>query len=94
MILFITYLLNLFDLAMTSLWVRLYGIEAEANPIGRWLFESNLSWVVKIFAVGGLLAVLGVCIHKHPQNAWTAFIPLVAYGLIAVYHVAIYFYIK
>lgn len=35
MILFITYLLNLFDLFMTTLWVRLYGIEAEANPVGR-----------------------------------------------------------
>lgn len=35
MILLTTYLLNLFDFAMTTLWVRLYGIDAEANPVGR-----------------------------------------------------------
>lgn len=35
MTLILTYLLNLFDLFMTTLWVRLYGIEAEANPVGR-----------------------------------------------------------
>lgn len=87
--LIITYLLNLFDLAMTTLWVKLYGIEAEANPIGRWLFESNMAWAVKIFAVGGALAAMGVCIRKRQKLAWTAYIPLVVYGLIAVYHVII-----
>lgn len=91
MIFLLTYLLNLFDLAMTSLWVKHYGISAEANPIGRWLFESNMAWAVKIFAVGGLLAVMGVCIRKRPKTAWVAYIPLVVYGLIAMYHVIILF---
>jgi hypothetical protein len=92
MILLITYLLNLFDLAMTALWVKLYGIEAEANPIGRWLFENNMAWAVKIFAVGGLLALMGVCIRKRPRLAPVAYIPLVVYGLIAVYHAIILVY--
>lgn len=92
MILLLTYLLNLFDLAMTSLWVKHYGISAEANPIGRWLFESNMAVMVKIFAVGGLLAVMGVCIRRRPRLAPVAYIPLVVYGLIAVYHVIIFFY--
>ena len=92
MILLLTYLLNLFDLAMTTLWVKLYGIEAEANPIGRWLFESDMAWAVKIFAVGGLLAVMGVCIRKRPRLAPVAYIPLVVYGVIAVYHVILFVY--
>ena len=89
MTLFITYLLNLFDLAMTTLWVRLYGIEAEANPIGRWMFEHNIAWAVKVFVVGGLLAVMGVCIRKKPKLAWVAYIPLVMYAVLAGYHLII-----
>ena len=92
--LIITYLLNLFDLAMTSLWVHLYGISIEANPIGQWMFNHNVAWMVKIFAVGGLLAVMGVCIRKHPKAAWVAYIPLVAYGLLAIYHLVIFYYTK
>lgn len=86
MILLITYLLNLFDLAMTNHWVSLYGLDAEANPIGRWFYESNMAGVVKIFAVGGLLALLGVCIRKRPRLAWIISIPLLAYIAVAIYH--------
>lgn len=88
----LTYLLNLFDLIMTTLWVRLYGIEAEANPAGRWMFEHNVAWAVKVFAVGGFLAVMGICIRKRPKYAPVAYIPLVAYAVIAVYHLVIFFY--
>lgn len=94
MILLITYLLNLFDLAMTSLWVKHYGISVEANPIGRWLLDTNLAWVFKIFAVGGLLAVLGYLLKRYPKHAWTAYIPLTAYTVLAVYHIAIFFCTK
>ncbi len=88
------YLLNIVDYLFTSYWVKLYGIEAEANPIGRWLFNNNMAWAVKIFAVGGLLAVMGVCIRKVPKAAWVAYIPLVAYGLLAIYHIVIFFCTK
>lgn len=89
MILLTTYLLNLFDLFMTTLWVRIYGISAEANPIGRWMFNHNIAWAVKVFAVGGLLAVMGVCIHKRPKTAWVAYIPLGVYAVLAGYHLII-----
>lgn len=94
MTLFITYLLNLFDLAMTTLWVRLYGIEAEANPIGRWMFEHNIAWAVKIFAVGVLLAVMGWCIRRRPNMKPLAFIPFSVYAVLAVYHIVIFFCTK
>ena len=85
----ISYLLNLFDLFMTTLWVRLYGIEAEANPIGRWMLTHNIAWAVKVFAVGGLLAVMGICIRKRPKTAWVAYIPLCVYAVLAGYHLVI-----
>ena len=94
MILLTTYLLNLFDLFMTTLWVRLYGIEAEANPVGRWMFNHNIAWAVKVFAVGGLLAVMAVCIRKKPSLRPLAYIPFSVYAVLAVYHIVIFFCTK
>jgi hypothetical protein len=41
----ISYLLNIIDYLFTAYWVHKFGIEIEieANPIGRWMFENNLS---------------------------------------------------
>lgn len=91
MALLIAYLLNIIDYLFTRHWVNLYGLSAEGNPFGRWLFENNLVGVVKFFGVGGLLAVMGVCIHLKPRLKWTAYIPLVVYGLIVIYHLVIFF---
>lgn len=38
-----TYLLNLFDLVMTYRLYHLYGLSIEANPIGKFLLETNLA---------------------------------------------------
>ena len=89
MIILITYLLNLYDLVMTTLWVNLYGLSIEGNPIGRWMLVHNVAWVVKIFVVGALLAAMGVCIRKRPQLAWAAYIPFTAYAALAAYHIVI-----
>ena len=87
MTLFIAYALNIIDYLFTSHWVNLYGLSAEGNPIGRWLFENNVAGIVKIFIVGGFMAVMGVCIRKCPKAAWTALIPLAVYGLMVLYHI-------
>jgi hypothetical protein len=89
--LIISYILNIIDYIFTTHWVRKFGIEIEANPFGRWMYSHNVAWVFKIFIVGGLLAVLGYFIKRYPNIAWIAYIPLVVYGLIAVYHIIIYF---
>lgn len=89
MTLFIAYALNIIDYLFTSHWVNLYGLSAEGNPLGRWLFENGLAGVFKIFIVGGLMAVLGICIRLKPRLAPTAYIPLVVYGVIAIYHIGI-----
>lgn len=91
MTLFIAYLLNIIDYLFTSHWVNLYGINIEGNPLGRWMFENNLAFPCKFILVPILLALLGVCISKHPQAKWVAYIPLVVYGLIDIYHGYIYF---
>jgi hypothetical protein len=66
-----------------------FGIGIEANPLGRWMFENNVAWVFKFFIVGGLLALLGYCIAKKPNASFVAYIPLIVYGLIVVYHIYI-----
>ena len=90
MIYLITYLLNLFDLVMTNRLVNMYGLSVEGNPIGRWLYTYDMAWVVKVFGVGALLLVIGLGIKKKPQLKWLAYIPLVVYGLLAIYHIGIW----
>lgn len=87
------YLLNIIDYIFTAYWVHKFGIEIEANPIGRWMFENNVAWVFKIFIVGGAFAVIGYVIKREPKYAWTAFIPLVVYAAIVVYHISICIYL-
>jgi hypothetical protein len=83
------YLLNIIDYIFTAYWVYKFGLEIEANPIGRWMFENSVAWVYKIFIVGGAFAVLGYFIKREPKYAWVAFIPLVVYALIVIYHIVI-----
>lgn len=85
-----TYLLNLFDLAMTNRLVNMYGLSVEGNPLGRWLYSTDTALFTKVFGVGGILAMLGHITKKHPQYAWAIYIPLVAYGLLAIYHIGIW----
>ena len=69
--------------------MRKFGIGAEANPIGRWMFENNVAGVFKIFIVGGLFALLGYLIHRCPKAAKVAYIPLCMYAVIIIYHIII-----
>lgn len=87
MILLITYILNIIDYLFTAHWVRLYGIEIEGNPLAVWMFNHNIAWAVKFFAVGGLLALLGYLIHRQPKAAAVAYIPLAVFAAVDVYHI-------
>lgn len=89
MICFIAYLLNIIDYLFTAYWVHKFGIEIEANPIGRWMFENNVAWVYKIFIVGGLLALIGYLIKKCPKAIISAYILLGVYAGLVVYHIVI-----
>lgn len=84
MILLITYLLNLFDLYMTLYWVYRYGLEAEGNPVGRWLLETGLAVPWKVFGIGMCLIVMREAVKRKPQYAWTGWLVLAVYALLAV----------
>lgn len=85
------YALNIIDYIFTAYWVHKFGIEIEANPIGRWMFENNITWVVKIFIVGGAFAVLGYFIKREQKAVILVKILLIVYGGIVVYHLIILF---
>ena len=89
--LIIAYILNLLDYAITAYWVSLCGTEIEANPLMRWCFENDIAWAVKIYGVGALMAVVGICINKKPRTAWAAWVLLIVYSAIALYHLALVF---
>ena len=88
--LFIAYTLNIIDYLFTAYWVKLYGIEIEANPIARWMLENNVAWAVKFFAVGVLFLLLGYFITRYKKYAWVVYIPLTVYTAIFIYHIIIF----
>lgn len=87
MILLITYILNIIDYLFTVHWVRLYGIEAEMNPLFRWMLEHNIAGFIKIFVAGGILALIGYIYKLYPKYAWTAYILLTLYAAVDVYYI-------
>ena len=87
--LIIAYGLNLFDLAVSTYWVKRFGVEIESNPVGRWLYETGMVWPVKIFLMGALLFALYSGIKTHPEWEWTSWLVLAVYGSLALYHVVL-----
>ena len=63
----------------------------EANPIGRWLIQTNLVYPFKIGVVGGLLLAIGLLgkIDKKYTSA-LSWITLVIYTLVVLYHIVIF----
>ena len=89
MILIITYILNLFDLVCTMLWVNELGTDIEANPIGKWMIQSGGVYFVKIVVIGLILYILYLITKAKPKLKWVCWIPMVAYSLLAIYHIII-----
>ncbi len=84
--LIIAYLFNIIDYIATAYWIHLYGIAVETNPFMRWMFAHNMAWIVKIIIVGGLFAVLGYLIYRYPRASKWAYVPLIVYGALTIYH--------
>lgn len=87
--LILTYFLNLFDLAFTMYMVNRFGIEVEANPVGRWLIQSGSVYFVKIVVMAVALFLLYVCTQQVPKWKWLRWIPFALYFLLAIYHLYI-----
>ena len=87
--LILTYLLNLFDLYCTMQFVKRYGIEVEANPIGRWMIQTGSVYAVKIGVVAVALFLLYHCILAQPRLKWASWLVLAIYATLAIYHLYI-----
>ena len=95
--LLIAYLLNLFDLAMTNHWVNKFGIEIEANPIGRWLYQNHLAVPIKVFGIGAIFLILHNAIKhrdkglEHSTQWWdiASWVVLAVYSILSIYHIVI-----
>lgn len=85
----ITYILNLLDLAMTTLWVKRFGVDIEANPIGRWLYETGAVYAVKVFGIGAALALIYMLARDKPYFKLVSWGVLAVYAALAVYHLVI-----
>ena len=77
--LIIIYLLNLIDYFQTRYVISIFGLGVEANPIGRFLFEHNLAWPVKILVVPILLLIAGYVVKVNRKLVWMVYLLLVLY---------------
>lgn len=87
----LSYLLNVVDYLFTLQWVRLYGIEAEANPFGRWLLQNGLGGFVKFVVMAELFLILGVLIKQCPRAKYAVYIVFAGYLTVTLYHVSLAF---
>lgn len=87
--LIITFVLSIADYLFTLYFVRLYGLEVEANPIGRWLLEEPWRGIVfKVLGVAALLAVLYV-FRSYKIEVIGSWIVMVAYAALVIYHIVL-----
>lgn len=92
--LIIIYILNILDLIFTKHWVNKFGLEIEANPIGKWFLATELRQVV--FKV--IIPAVGlVILYIYRNNTWAnigSWILLIAYVLLIIYHIVIFYIAK
>lgn len=81
------YVLNLFDCAVTLWFFSLIGISIESNPFGVVLLQNPIVTVLfKVVVIG--LALLVLYQNRQSKAAQTGMnAALIAYTLIAAYHV-------
>lgn len=87
LILWLTYIFNIFDLVVTLALFQLFGTGIELNPVGVALYDYGLLVFYKIFVIGFAMFVWYKVIQKAPRMEWTKWILFMVYGILAVYHV-------
>ena len=88
-LLMIAYFLNVADYFFTMYWVQLFGIEAEANPCGRWMLENGMGGFVKIVAMAVLFFLLNILIKRCPRAKIAGHIVFGAYSVITLCHITL-----
>ena len=80
------YVLNLIDYGQTVYAIHLAGLQVEANPIGRFLFENNYEWVAKFVILPILLALLGLIIKYEKRCIWAAWWLLIHFTIVVIHN--------
>ena len=80
------FILNIFDLLATTLWIQLFGSEVEGNPLARIMFENNSIYFAKTIGVALCVIFLRKVIPTHKKYEWLTWVIFVVYAALAVYH--------
>ena len=83
-LLIIVYALNIIDYIETLYVINRFGIGVEVNPIGRFLFENNLAWVVKIIVMPIVLATIGFFVKLDKKQIWAIYVLLIFYTAVVI----------
>lgn len=94
MTLLITYLLNIIDYLFTAHWVRSYGLEIEANPIGRWMLETVPRQVVFKLILPAIGLLILCWFRDHKLAGILKWVVFGIYAVIVVYHICIWISVK
>ncbi|NLB61358.1 MAG: hypothetical protein GX802_02865 [Clostridiales bacterium] len=90
----ITYWLNLLDLYFTTMLVDKFGLDIEANPIGKFLLKDyKLAFFVKVIAVGISLFLL-YFLHLLLIGRIIIWVLFIIFTLLSIYHFIIILYLK
>ena len=90
--LLIAYILNIIDYLFTIYWVKLYGTDIEANPVGQWMFEHRLTGFIKVVVMAALFAFIGYEMKRYAIARYASYLLLTVFSLLVVYHVGIAVY--
>jgi hypothetical protein len=73
------YALNIIDYIQTTYAIQLFGLNIEANPIVRFLFEHNCAWVFKIILFPIALVIAGMTARLDKRVIWAICMLLALY---------------
>ena len=78
-LLIIIYVLNIIDYIQTIYATRIFGINVELNPIGRYLLANNSAWTMKLVGVPIILVLLGFIIKQDKRQKWSLYFLLIVF---------------
>lgn len=88
-----TYVLNIFDLVATAIFINWFGLDVEANPFAKLLFSNDAVYIFKTLMVAAGLLILYKLIPKHPKYNWVTWIVFTVYFALALYHCFLFIYL-
>lgn len=67
--------------------VNKFGIEFEANPIGKWLLQNDTRTIIyKVIIVCALLIVM-YCTKEYKATKFASWVLFIAFILLTIYHI-------